>query len=56
MSNSPHSPGGKLPYIGGAKGTFNSGVNYKKIVSSNPTVKSNRVLNGMPKNLLEEDS
>lgn len=31
LSNSPHSPGGKLPFIGGAKGVYNSGVNYKKI-------------------------
>ena len=56
LGNSPHSPGGRLPFIGGSKGVFNSGVNYKKIQSTNPSVKSIRVLNGMPKNLLEEDA
>lgn len=56
LMNSPHSPGGKLPFIGGAKQKFNSGVNYKVMVNSTPSVKSFRVLDRMPKNLLEETS
>lgn len=55
MENSPHSPGRK-PFVGGAKQLFNSGVNYKKMISSTPAVRAQRVLDRMPKNILERDN
>jgi hypothetical protein len=53
LDTSPHSPGGKKPFIGGARQAFNSGVTYKIMNSSVPTVKSFRVLDKMPKNLYD---
>lgn len=55
MDNSPHSPGRK-PFVGGARQLFNSGVNYKKIISSTPAVRAQRVLDRLPKNILEHDN
>ena len=52
MDNTPHSPVRK-PFIGGARQLFNSGVNYKKMVSSTPAVRAQRVLDRMPRNILE---
>lgn len=54
MENSPHSPGRK-PFVGGARQLFNSGVNYKKMISSTPAVRAQRVLDRMPRNILERD-
>jgi hypothetical protein len=53
LETNPHSPGGKKPFIGGAKQQFNSGVTYKMMNSSVPTVKSTRVMDKMPKNLYD---
>jgi hypothetical protein len=45
-----------MPFVGGAKQKFNSGVNYKKIINSTPAVKSNRVLNRLPRNLQDSEA
>lgn len=55
MDTSPHSPGRK-PFVGGARQLFNSGVNYKKIISSTPAVRAQRVLDRMPRNILDRDN
>lgn len=55
METSPHSPGRK-PFVGGARQLFNSGVNYKKIISSTPAVRAQRVLDRMPRNILDRDN
>lgn len=54
MDSTPHSPG-RRPFVGGARQLFNSGVNYKKMISSTPAVRAQRVLDRMPRNILERD-
>ena len=51
FDKTPHSPGGRKPFIGGARQLCNSGANYNRLAVAVPTIKAQRVMDRLPRNL-----